>query len=153
MRTYVIVAIDPITADELRAAHTADVGPVTVADEHPGYPCRQCLRDADVGDELILVSHDPFDGDSPYRSASPIFLHRVSCAPAASTDELPDQLTRRLLSVRAFDARRMMIDAAVIDGSQLGPTIDRLLANDAAHHLHVHNATRGCWAARVDRVG
>ncbi len=152
MSTYVIVAIDPAAAEELRAAHAAAGGPVTVVDEHPGYPCRQCLRDADVGDELILVSHDPFDGDSPYRSASPIFLHRRSCAPAAATDELPDQLTRRLLSVRSFDEERMMIDAAVIDGSQLGATIDRLLTNEDAHTLHVHNATRGCWAARVDRV-
>ena len=27
---------------------------------------------------MLLVSYDPFDLDSPYRSASPIFLHRAA---------------------------------------------------------------------------
>ena len=29
------------------------------------------------------MSHDPFDADSPYRSASPIYLHRRSCGEPA----------------------------------------------------------------------
>ena len=75
---FTISPIDARTADRLRAAATV----VRVADESPGYPCRQCLRDAEVGEELVLVSYDPFEGfgeHSPYRSASPIFLHRDDC--------------------------------------------------------------------------
>ncbi len=144
---FVVVAIDPAAADELRDRG----GRLYVADEHPGYPCRQCLRDAEVGDELILVSHDPFTCDSPYRSASPIFLHRFPCPPHPIASELPRQLTRRQLSVRAFDEAEMMLDAAVIDGAELAATIERFLGEPATHHAHVHNASRGCWAARVDR--
>jgi Protein of unknown function (DUF1203) len=145
---FVLDPIAPETADSLRAGG----GPVYVADSHPGYPCRQCLRDAAVGEELVLVSHDPFAGSSPYRSASPIFLHRSPCSPAARTDDLPDQLTQRQLSVRSFDADEMMIDAAVVDGDRLRETIERFFAADQSAKIHVHNAVRGCWATTVQRV-
>jgi hypothetical protein len=146
--TFVLRPISPSEADALRRRG----GPVYVADESPGYPCRQCLEDAAVGDELILVSHDPFTANSPYRSASPIFLHRAPCQPYVSDDVLPEQLTRRQLSVRCFDRDEMMIDAAVIDGADLELTIERFFSNPAAHDIHVHNSTRGCWAVVVDRA-
>jgi hypothetical protein len=144
---YVLDPIAPATADELRRRG----GPIYVADEHPGYPCRQCLRDAAVGDELILVSHDPFTVDSPYRSRSPIFLHRSPCDSHLTVSTLPDQLTIRTLSVRAFDADAMMLDASVIDGSDLDNTIRRMLGNSEVDRVHVHNAERGCWAVAVTR--
>jgi len=143
-----LIALDPVIADQLRAAG----GIVYVADEHPGFPCRQCLRDADVGDELILVSYDPFTADSPYRSASPIFLHRHPCGEPGRADEpVPEQLRRRRLSVRAFDTGEMMIDAAFTEGADLASTIDRLLTNADVDHLHIHNEPRGCFAAKVLR--
>jgi hypothetical protein len=64
---------------------------------------------------------------------------------------LPEQLTRRQLSVRSFDRDEMMIDAAVIDGADLESTILRFFADSAANRLHVHNEPRGCWAVAVDR--
>jgi hypothetical protein len=151
--TFVLRPISPSDADALRLRG----GPLFVVDEHPGYPCRQCLRDAAVGDELILVSHDPFGTESPYRSASPIFLHRTSCQPYVSEPALPEpvlpeQLTRRQLSVRSFDREEMMIDAAVIDGTDFELTIHRFFADTDSNQIHVHNATRGCWAVAVDRA-
>jgi Protein of unknown function (DUF1203) len=134
-------------ADVLRARG----GLVCVADEYPGYPCRQCLQDAQIGEELILVSHDPFGTDSVYRSAGPIFLHRASCVSPPDDDSLPIQLTRRQLSVRSFDVEEMMIDAAVIEGSELDAAIKRFFGDRASHTIHVHNATRGCWAVAVQR--
>jgi hypothetical protein len=151
--TFAIRPIDADTADRLRATATV----VRVADESPGYPCRQCLRDAEIGDELVLVSYDPFDPfdppgvDSPYRCASPVFLHRLDCSDRLDTSRLPAQLTRRRLSVRAFDGSAMMLDGRVIEGSDLGATIDALLAIEGVERLHVHNAGPGCFAARVER--
>ena len=144
---FQLTPIDPQTADVLRAKG----GPTYVADAHPGYPCRQCLQDAQLGEVLVLVSHDPFDHDSPYRSAGPIFLHRDPCAAYPGGSDVPAQLTVRQLSVRAFDEGDMMIDAAVIDGNELAPTFNRFFTDQHTHHVHVHNATRGCWAVRADR--
>jgi Protein of unknown function (DUF1203) len=144
---YVLSPITAAAADALRAAD----GPVYVADSYPGYPCRQCLRDAQVGEEVVLVSHDPFDVDSPYRSASPIFLHLERCERAIPTDVLPTQLTSRQLSVRSFDSAAMMIDASVIEGPELDATVTRLLKADVVSTIHVHNAVRGCWATNIVR--
>lgn len=146
--SYRLIAIDPAEADRLRAGG----GPVFVADSKPGFPCRQCLRDAEIGEEMILVSHDPFTTDSPYRSASPIFLHRAPCAPFVDAGELPEQLACRELSVRGFDDAGMMLDAAIVPGTDLPATIVRLLEDPAIRILHVHNAVRGCWAVGVERT-
>ena len=146
--TFRLKPIEPEDADLLRA----DGGHFYVADSNPGYPCRQCLRDADVGDELVLVSYDPFTMATPYRSAGPIFLHREPCSSPADLNRLPEQLTGRQLSVRAFDQRDMMIDAAIIDGATLKTTINTFFANDQSDKIHIHNASRGCWAVTVLRA-
>lgn len=147
---YRLRPFDPSVADTLRA----EGGPVYEVDEHPGYPCRQCCRDAEVGTSVVLVSHDPFTVTSPYRSASPIFLHTHDCGAPDEVDEsaeLPDQLTRRNLSVRAFDASAMMLDAAHITGTDLRANLERMFADPAVTELHVHNSPRGCWAATFER--
>jgi hypothetical protein len=146
-KTFLVAGIDPAEADRLRAAG----GVAYVADSKPGYPCRQCLRDAEIGDEMLLVSYDPFTASSPYRCASPIFIHTTPCAPD-DQQALPVQLTGRTLSVRGFDKAAMMLDAALIEGDDLGGTIETLFDNPTIDHLHVHNASRGCFAARVERV-
>jgi hypothetical protein len=88
--------------------------------------------------------------NSPYRSASPIFIHSEPCAHEVDLDR-PDQLTVRQLAVRAFDSEAMMIDAAVIDGEDLDDQVAEMFSNVDADHLHVHFAQRGCWAVRVTR--
>ena len=145
---YLLAPIDADTAAELRAVG----GERYVADAKPGYPCRQCLRDAEIGEALILVSHDPFTIDSPYRSTSPIFLHEQTCTPPSDVVGLPVQLTGRQLSVRAFDGDAMMLDAAVVNGTELDAQLRRFFDEDATTEVHVHNATRGCWATSVTRL-
>jgi hypothetical protein len=143
---FTISPIDARTADRLRATSSV----VRIADESRGYPCRQCLRDADVGEELVLVSYDPFEGfgeHSPYRSASPVFLHRRDCSARLDIARLPDQLTRRRLSLRAFDTDAMMLDGRVVEGADLAAALDDLLSVDGVDRVHVHNAGPGCFAA------
>lgn len=145
-RTFIVGGIDPMEADRLRAHGGVEYE----ADTTPGYPCRQCLLDAEIGDEMLLVSYDPFTASSPYRCTSPIFIHKHPCASHDHRD-LPVQLTGRTLSVRGFDSAAMMMDAALIEGGDLRDTIEMLFENSSIDHLHVHNASRGCFAARVER--
>lgn len=67
-------------------------------------------------------------------------------------NEVPDVLTRRLLSVHAYDAASLMIDADVVDGAKLTDSIARLFADPIAAFLHINNAKPGCYAARADRA-
>ncbi len=142
--------LDPLGASPAAALRAAG-GTAYVADSHPGYPGRQCLRDAEIGDELLLVSYDPSTIDSPCRSMSPIFVHTAPCRPDES-NELPTPLTSRQLSNRAFNKTAMMVDATLIDGSSLDGTLCRMFADQAVDVGHVHNAVRGCWATRVRRA-
>lgn len=141
----------PITAAHA-ATLRAEGGDVYVADAKPGYPCRQCLRDADIGEELILLSFDPFTKETPYRSASPIFIHREDCSDRLDRSPLPRQLADRQLSVRAFDTVELMTNATVIDGGSLPETLEEFFSDETVRSVHVHNATRGCFATVVERV-
>jgi hypothetical protein len=53
--------------------------------------------------------------------------------------------------VRAFDAAHMLVDADVVEGTALAPSIERFFADARVDYLHLHNAKPGCFAARVDR--
>ncbi|KAF2963560.1 hypothetical protein GQX73_g10015 [Xylaria multiplex] len=119
-------------------------------------PCRRCLQDSKVGDEMLLVTYDPFLGDSPYRSASPIFVHsKPACKLAvvpSSGGSLPEQLQNRLLSIRAYDGKHMIHGAEVVDGDRLLETCERLLGDGTlAEYCHVHFAQPGCFAVRVEK--
>lgn len=62
-------------------------------------------------------------------------------------------LASRILSLRAFDARAMMVDAKLVtDGGEVGAALDGLLASPAAASVHIHYAISGCYAARAERV-
>jgi len=119
--------------------------------EDSGYPCRISLTDAKAGDEVILVNYEHQGADTPYRSRHAVYV-RAGEQRYDSVGEIPEQLRKRLLSVRAFDARGMMVDADVTDGKALEPMIDRFFADDRVAYLHLHYARPGCYAARVDRA-
>ncbi|MBV8157841.1 MAG: DUF1203 domain-containing protein [Dyella sp.] len=122
-----------------------------VADQAHGYPCRISLTDAEPGQSLILLHYEHHAVDSPFRSSHAIYVredeHRYD-----RVDEVPNQLRRRLLSVRGFDERGMLRDADVVKGTALEPLIERLFADGQVSYLHIHMARPGCYAARVDRA-
>jgi hypothetical protein len=122
-----------------------------VADETHGYPCRISLTDAEPGQTLILLNYEHQPANSPFRSNYAIYI-RESEEPFDRIDEVPDQLRRRLLSVRGFDEHGMLCDADVAQGTALEPLIERLFADDRVDYLHIHFARPGCYAARVDRA-
>lgn len=122
-----------------------------VADD-PGLPCRVSLGHAPVGDEMLLLNFEHQPGDTPYRSRHAIYVSRSAGRAFDAVDVIPEVILTRLVSVRAFDERHMMIDADVVDGTQAADLFERLLANPEAAYLHVHNARRGCYSARVERA-
>jgi hypothetical protein len=68
-----------------------------------------------------------------------------------AVDRIPEQLRKRTLAVRAFDADAMMVGHELSDGARIEQAIERLFGNPAAAYLHVHFASPGCYAARVER--
>jgi Protein of unknown function (DUF1203) len=113
-------------------------------------PCRRCLRNAQVGDALLLAPYDPFTLESPYAGEGPVFVHADGCdAHQPSPGAVCEQVFGRVLSVRVYDAEAMLLEAEVIAGEQLAERARALLGSGGAF-LHVHFAGPGCFAFRVD---
>ena len=128
------------------------IGAIRLRAAEPGLPCRVSLAHAAVGDELLLLNYEHQPTNTPYRSRHAIYVNRRSTQAFDGVDVVPEVVRTRLVSVRAFDAAHLMIDADVVEGTEAHALFERLLADPRASYLHVHNARRGCYSARVERA-
>lgn len=151
--------ISPLRAGEFRHLFGLDDDALArygarrmTVDAKPGYPCRVTLEDAEPGESVLLVNYEHLAVNTPYRSTHAVFVREGAgtCPPIAN--RIPEQLTIRLLSIRAFDVDGMMVDADVVHGKESEPLIRKLLDDPRVDFLHIHNAKPGCYAARVDRL-
>ena len=123
-----------------------------IADKKPGFPDRIELRDVERGEALLLLNYLHQPADTPYKASHAIFVREWAETPYRAMDEIPDVLRIRPISLRAFDASGDMVDADLVSGDDLEPTIERLFANSEAAYIHAHYAKCGCYAARIDRA-
>jgi Protein of unknown function (DUF1203) len=123
-----------------------------VADHKPGFPDRIEMRDADVGETLLLLNHICQPANTPYRASHAIFVREGALNTYDKIDDVPEVMRTRLLSMRAYDALGMMLDADVVDGRQIEAVIDRFFLSSQVAYIHAHNAKRGCYSGRIDRV-
>ncbi|MGL4576134.1 MAG: DUF1203 domain-containing protein, partial [Burkholderiaceae bacterium] len=117
-----------------------------------GFPCRVSLREAAPGQRVILAAFEHQSAHSPYRASGPIFVIEGSSAAARFTNEVPPVVRPRLMSVRAYDADDLIVDAEVIEGALIEQAVTRMFADARVRYLHLHNAKRGCYSCRVDRA-
>jgi hypothetical protein len=152
--TYRIKGLEPAPFAHLFELDDAELkarGMTRMSVDNPNFPCRVSLRDADIGDEVILLNHVSHDGNNPYRATHAIFVSKSATEAADYADTIPPALDRRILSLRGFDAKGMMVDAAIAQPDEADPAVRAMLANLAVDHIDAHNAIRGCFAARIDR--
>jgi hypothetical protein len=131
----------------------ADLGVLRVRVREPhGAPDRIELRDAEPGETVLLLNHAYLDVASPYRGRHAIYVREGATQAFDAVNTVPDCLRRRLLSLRAFDAAGMMVDADVVEGADIEALIDRLFAHGDVRFIQAHHARRGCYAARIERA-
>jgi len=123
-----------------------------IADRTPGFPDRIELRDAQPGESLLLLNHLHQPADTPFRASHAIFVREGAESAYDAIDEVPEVLHRRVLSLRAFDAQHLMHAAELASGDDIAVTLRRLLADPATAYIQAHYATRGCYAAHVERA-
>ena len=116
-------------------------------------PDRIELRDAEPGETVLLLNHEYLAVDSPYRGRHAIFVREGATAAFDQINTVPACLRRRLLSLRAFDAQGMMVDADVVEGPLMESLLERLFENETVRFIQAHHARRGCYAARIERLG
>lgn len=123
-----------------------------VVETSPGTPCRVSLQDAEPGEKVLLLNYEHLPVSSPYRAAHAIFVRENAVEAKPGVNEIPDVLARRLLSLRAYDSKGMMLAADVVQGREMQPIIDTMFADANVAYIHAHNAKPGCFAARIDRA-
>lgn len=123
-----------------------------VVDKSPGFPDRIELRDAEPGETMLLVNYVHQPADTPYRASHAIFVREGATVAYGAVDTVPEVLLRRVLSMRAFNARHMIVAAELAAGAESHACIENLLADPAVAYVHAHYAKPGCYAARIDRV-
>jgi hypothetical protein len=117
----------------------------------PGYPERIEMRDAQPGEVLLLVNYEHQPADTPYRAAHAVYVREGATTAYSAIDELPDVMVKRLLSLRGFSNKHMLVDADVVEGSEAIPVIERMLANEKIAYIQAHYAKPGCFAATIQR--
>jgi Protein of unknown function (DUF1203) len=128
------------------------LGARRVIADSPLMPCRVSMEHAEPGEELLLLNFEHQPANTPYRATHAIYVRRVADRAYDAVDFVPEVLSSRLLAVRAFDVDHMMIDAEVCEGVDAAKMFERFLDNPQTNYLQVHNARRGCYAARIERA-
>lgn len=123
-----------------------------VVDASPGYPDRIEMRDGKVGERFLLRNHICHDAATPYRATHAIYVREGATEAYDRVNQIPKAMRLRLLSLRAFNAAGMMVDADVAEGDGIEPVIHRFLADPTVDHIDVHNAKPGCFSGRVTRA-
>jgi hypothetical protein len=152
--TYRITGLDPSPyrplfgmPDEELAAR--GIVRMTVTD--PTFPCRVSLTDREIGESVLLLNHTSHDVANPYRATHAIFVTETDQQAAEYVDEVPPVFQKRVLSLRGFDKDGMMVDALLTQPGEADPGIRKLFANPEIETIHAHNATRGCFSAKIER--
>ena len=154
LMTYRITGLDPAPFKPLFGlsdAQLAERGIVRMSVTDPGFPCRVSLTDRALGETVLLVNHVSHDVANPYRASHAIFVTEVEQDAACFVDEVPPVFEKRILSLRGFDEAGMMADAILTQPGEADNGIRKLFENPAIATIHAHNASRGCFAAKIER--
>jgi hypothetical protein len=150
-----IAHVPPAFLQRVRTEGIDDLGqPVRRVVAKGGEPCRDALRRAEPGEELILASFTPFTVAGPYHEYGPVFVF-ANDAGAAPADSLPigapTDYLREQFVIRAYSANEEILDAALVGPSAAQETVARFFARPEVAFLHVRFPTYGCFAVRLER--
>ena len=152
--TYRITGLDPAPYKPLFGLSDealAKLGIVRMTVTDGTFPCRVSLTDRAIGEKVLLLNHMSHDVANPYRASHAIFVTETEQEPAEYIDEVPPVFEPRVLSLRGFDKDGMMAEAILTQPGEADTGIRKLFANPEIQTIHAHNATRGCFSARIER--
>jgi hypothetical protein len=152
--TYRIKGLDPAPYRQLFGLpddELAERGVVRMTVDSPTFPCRVSLTDRAPGETVLLLNHVSHDVAGPYRASHAIFVTEGAEQAAEFVDEVPPVFETRILSLRGFDKDGMMAEAVLTQPGEADAGIRKLFANPRIETIHAHNATRGCFSARIER--
>jgi Protein of unknown function (DUF1203) len=153
--SFRISGIAPKTFSTLAGLSDAELAKhraVRVTVQGPGYPERIEMRDAQPGEVLLLVNYEHQPADTPYKASHAVYVREGATDGYSAVDALPDVMKKRLLSLRAFGADHMLVEADVVEGTRAIPVIEQMFSKERVAYIQAHYAKPGCFAAQISRV-
>lgn len=154
--SFRITGLDPKPFQHLYGQSTAELAGQNIlrytAGTTTGFPDRIEMRAAKAGETVLLLNHICQPSQSPYHASHAIFVREGADKQYSATNEVPEIMSERLLSLRGFDQAGMMHEGDVVAGVNIASLIERFFDNEHVDYIHVHNAGRGCYSGRVDRA-
>lgn len=118
-----------------------------------GEPCRDVLRRARAGEEIILASHSPYAQSGPYKEFGPIFVLANPGDEQPSRDELPlgDYFRDRFV-LRAYGREESIRDAAMVTGAEAPQVLERFFGDEDVAFVQARFPVYGCFACKIERA-
>jgi hypothetical protein len=148
--------VTAIPADRLTALRSRDaddlgnrIEPIVAEGDEP---LRCCLRHAEPGEAIALISYAPFATRSPWTEVGPVFVHADECAGYPATDALPDELRTgpRVLRTYSADGSLDYDDITLAPaGADLEPLLRELLERPQVTRVHVRSVLPQCFHYEV----
>jgi hypothetical protein len=152
--TLRVHAIDPARLDLVRTTgadgHGNQLRPFAATGQ--GEPLRCCLRYAEPGEQITLISYAPFEHPSVWTEVGPVYIHAARCKGYTPTGRLPEQLAtgpRLLRTYHADDTMNYEHNTVVIDEADLEPIIEHLLSKPDVTTVHVRSLAPQCFLYAV----
>lgn len=121
-----------------------------------GEPCRDVLRRALPGEEIILASYCPFERASPYREYGPVFILATESLALTDSSYLPitgdPAYFHSPFVLRAYSQEERIVDAAITAPDTAHQILQKFFQRDEVAFVLARFAAYGCYACRLDRV-
>ena len=117
-----------------------------------GEPLRCCLRYAESGEQIALISYAPLARPSVWREVGPVYIHAAMCVGYPVSSRLPEQLAHGPRVLRTYtheDAMNYDHNTVVLDETELEPIIEHLLSMPDVATVHVRTLAPQCFLYAV----
>ena len=144
--------------DKVRTHGLDDLGqPVKRVVAAGGEPCRDVLRRASAGEELILASFSPFSRVGPYHEYGPVFVLANATGEtvprhALPIDGDPSSYFAERFVLRAYNESEEIVDAELVTRDGATEVLSAFLGRDDVAFVHARFPTYGCFACRIERT-
>ena len=157
--------ITPIRNDFLIKVREAGLDdqnqPVVYQTAQGGEPCRDVLRGAHAGEELILGSYCPFSKPGPYKEYGAVFVLANQSHEVVNNNVFPLDTNSEVNSnndyfgehfvLRAYDTEEFIHDARLVSSLNFEQTIREFFDDVKVTFIMARYAAYGCYALRLDR--
>lgn len=152
--------ITPIRTDFLQRARASGLDdqnqPVERSVATGGEPCRDVLRPARPGEEIILASYCPFKISGPYKEYGPVFILATETEESVDLSSLPmtgkHSYFSTLFVLKGYSSAERIVDSVLTSLEDAEDKLGKLFMRSDVDFVLARFGAYGCYACRIERV-